>query len=442
LHIFEYNAQWFVVHLVPMSPFDFVILAAGNGTRMLSSVPKVFQNIADVQCISHIINCCTEFAKLANVVVVTKAEFANYSQFRNCSVAIQEKPLGTGDAVKQAIPFLKHDRVIVICGDMPLLETSALQRISKSDKAVAVIAMHLDKDVIDMPYGRIVSDEIIEYEQATNEIKKWPWANSGLYNFRVDFLRENVHKEKYLTDLLHYAKGSIDIIRVDDYQIFHGINTMHDLTVAENIMQNKLRKKHLANGIQIQDPATVYFSFYTEIESNVVIEQNVIFKGRVQVKSGAVIKAFSYLENCFVGKNVIVGPFARIRSGSVLDEHSEIGNFVEVKESTVGIHSKAKHLAYIGNATIGPKVNIGAGAITCNYDGVNKNKTTIGSGVMVGANCSLIAPINIGAGTIVAAGSVITRSTEENVLAIGRAPQTNKRDGAVRFREKTKKRSK
>jgi bifunctional UDP-N-acetylglucosamine pyrophosphorylase/glucosamine-1-phosphate N-acetyltransferase len=347
-------------------------------------------------------------------------------------IVIQKNSLGTGDAVKCALPFLKSKDVVVLCADTPLLLPEHFDQLLLSKKDASLIAMKLPKDLIHMPYGRVINGKIVEYNEASPEEKKNNLANSGIYKFNTKFLKENIEKlfnnnskgEYYITDIFQNSEPKIFIS--DDYWAFHGINIPADLVEAEKIMQNKIRQKMIQNGVRLLDPNTVYFSSITLIEKDVIIEQNVIFKGRVTIKSGAIIKAFSYIEDCLIEKNAKIGPFARIRGNSNIDENSEIGNFVEIKSSIIGKDSKTKHLAYIGDAEIGESVNIGAGTITCNYDGVRKHKTVIENKVMVGANCSLVAPVTLGAGTVVGAGSTITEDTKENTLAIARARQQNK----------------
>ncbi|MDR2075025.1 MAG: bifunctional UDP-N-acetylglucosamine diphosphorylase/glucosamine-1-phosphate N-acetyltransferase GlmU [Holosporales bacterium] len=411
---------------------DFIILAGGNSTRINSSIPKIFQEIAGKPCISYVIDCCLEITSPQNVIVVTKQEFANHELFKGLQIAIQKDPLGTGDALKCAIPFLKNESVVVVCADTPLLLSEHFNQLLLSEKEASLIAMRLPDELIHMQYGRIIDGKVVEYNEIPLEEKKNNLVNSGIYKFNTNFLKSNIDRlsnnnsknEYYITDILQNSKTEIFIS--DDYWTFHGINTQEDLVNAEKIMQDRLRKKMTQNGARLLDPDTVYFSAATLIEKDAIVEQNVIFKGRVTVKSGAIIKAFSYIEDCVIEKGAKIGPFARIRGNSNIAENSEIGNFVEIKSSIIGRDSKAKHLAYIGDSEVGESVNIGAGTITCNYDGVRKHKTVIKDKVMVGANCSLVAPITLGTGTVVGAGSTITEDTKENTLAIARARQQNK----------------
>ncbi len=440
-----YN-RWF---LLGVFMIDFIILAAGNGTRMHSFTPKIFQKIAGKPCIAYIIDVCKNFPNCGKIIVVTKRELVNNKLFEKVVTVIQEKALGTADAVKRALPFLQGEKVIVMCGDIPLIDYQNLLILNSFSEKIAIMAMEIPEKMFNMPYGRLDGKKIIEYKDANEEQKKINIANTGIYGFQSDFLFKNINNitinnknnEYYLTDILSFAcPKDIRIHISKDYWAFHGINTMKDLFKAELYMQNKLREQAINRGVKMLDPNSVYLSIDTNIEKDVIIEQNVVFKGAVEIKSGAIIKSFSYIEDSKIMSNVIVGPFARIRGESLISPFSEIGNFVEVKGSIIGERSKSKHLAYIGDANIAENVNIGAGTITCNYDGFNKHKTVIESDVMVGANCSLVAPINIKKGTIIAAGSTVNINTEENTLAIARSRQENKKDGAIKIRQLKEKR--
>lgn len=428
--------------------FDFVILAAGRGSRMSSSLPKIFQKIADKPCISYEIDLCREIDPEGQIIVVTRENLADADCFNGLTVAIQDKPLGTGDALKAALPFISSDEVLVLNGDLPLVSCEGLSPLIASSFNVSLIGAKLPKVLRDLPYGRIVGKKIVEFKDATEEEKESPYFNTGIYKFKTSFLKTNLPKltndnksnEYYLSDILKFANSEdIDIIFSENYWVFHGINTMSDLAQAEQQMQQRLRQKMMSKGVKLLDPNSSFFSADMEIEADVIIEPNVIFKGKVEIKSGAVIKAFSYIENSTVEQNAVVGPFARIRGGSLLAPFSEIGNFVEIKGTTIGEGSKAKHLAYLGDSSLGRKVNIGAGTITCNYDGFNKHKTTIEDKSMIGAHCSLIAPVVIGKNSIIAAGTTVTKNVPPNSLAISRLPQENKENGAIKIRENKKK---
>ncbi len=422
---------------------DFVILAAGKGTRMKSETPKIFQTIAEKPIIRYIIDTCKHFS--SNIIVVTQESLLNHELFADVTTVAQSSPKGTGDAVLQAIPFLKADNTIILCGDMPLIETKHLELLINSSKN-SLISMTIPDELIGMPYGKVILNEgkfekIIEYKNATTQEKLIPLTNTGVYKIETSILKKYINEIKqnsltqefYLTDLFEILKRNkidISVVQSKEYWPFHGINTMEDLAKAENIMQNRLRKKFMDNGVKLLDPQTIYFAFDTEIDSNVVIEQNVIIKQGVRIHSNTRINAFSHISECEIMKDVEIGPFARIRGNAKLMESSSIGNFVEVKGSLIGKNSKAKHLSYIGDTTVGSDSNIGAGTITCNYDGIRKYKTIIGNKAFVGSNSTLIAPLTIGDNTIIAAGSVINKDVSKNSLAIARCKQSEISNGA------------
>lgn len=431
---------------------DFVILAAGKGSRMKSTNPKIFQTIAEKPIIQYIIDTCKQFSP--NIIVVTRESLLDHKLFDGTITVSQSNPKGTGDAVLQAIPFLKSDNTIILCGDMPLIEPAHLANLV-NHSGNTLMAMTIPNELIDMPYGRVILnnenlEKIVEYKNATNEERLIPLANTGIYKLETSILKKYINEIKqnpltqefYLTDLFEILKANeikTSVIQSKEYWPFHGINTMNDLAKAEEIMQNRLRKKFMNNGVKLLDPKTTYFSFDTEIDSNVVIEQNVIIKKAVKIHSNARINAFSHISECEIMENVEIGPFARIRGNAKFMESSAIGNFVEVKGSIIGQNSKAKHLSYIGDTVIGSDSNIGAGTITCNYDGVKKHKTTIGNKSFIGSNSTLIAPITIEDNTIIGAGSVINRNVSKNSLAIARCKQSEITNGAEKIWKNKKK---
>ncbi|MBQ7524371.1 MAG: bifunctional UDP-N-acetylglucosamine diphosphorylase/glucosamine-1-phosphate N-acetyltransferase GlmU [Alphaproteobacteria bacterium] len=417
---------------------DFVILAAGLGTRMKCSTPKIFQTVAGKPIVRYVVDACKSFEQ--NVFVVTQEHLREDNCFVDVTPVVQRSPKGTADAVRQAVGFLKSEYTVILCGDMPLLENRHLDALVNATQDNTLTAMIVPDELSHMPYGRVILqdgqfDHIIEYKNATPEERSSKLANAGVYKVKTELLkryigeiRENpVSKEFYLTDLFGILKDTgneVAVVQSDDYWSFHGINTMQDLAKAERVMQTRLREKFMNAGVKLLDPETTYFAHDTEIASDVIIEPNVIIGAEVRIGRGSRINAFSHLVNCEVSENVEIGPFARIRGGAKFMSKSSIGNFVEVKGSTLGCGSKAKHLAYIGDTTIGNSSNIGAGTITCNYDGVKKHKTSIGDYVFVGSNSTLIAPVSVGDGAIIGAGSVITKGVSPNSLAIARTSQT------------------
>ncbi|MDR1476003.1 MAG: bifunctional UDP-N-acetylglucosamine diphosphorylase/glucosamine-1-phosphate N-acetyltransferase GlmU [Holosporales bacterium] len=419
---------------------DFVILAGGLGTRTHTNCPKMFLEIAGQALIRYIINLCAIFSD--RIISVVSPQLIGHHLFDGSVQAIQEKPKGTGDAIKSAIPFIDSENIVIMCSDTPLIESKHINALLATDGDVAIIACRIPDDMLDMPYGRIIFDEhqqfvkIVEHSDINYKEKDYPYANCGIYRIKTNILKkyipylsqDHLSGEYYITDLLSILNENdvkISVIMSDEYWPFHGINTLNDLALAENIIQKKLRSKFMKNGVKLSDPESVYFSFDSEIGSDVTIEQDVVIKNGVTIRSGSTIKSFCYLENCVIMENAVIGPFARIRDQSVMMENAIIGNFVEIKQSTIGRSAKVKHLSYIGNTYVGYKSNIGAGTITCNYDGVKKHKSVIGDNVMVGSNCSIISPIKIGDEALVAAGSVITEDVPGNTLAIARPKQQN-----------------
>ncbi len=429
---------------------DFVILAAGNGSRMHSSLPKFFQTVAGKPIIRYIIDACHELSH--NVIVVTKDNLKGSKLFSDISISIQKDPLGTADAVKSSLPLLNSDYTVILCGDMPFIESEHLKSLIESKDENVILSMKIPDKFSQMPYGRVILknskfEKIIEYKDASNEDKKCPSANTGIYKIKTDLLKKYLPKIKknansmefYLTDIFEIMKKDgieISVIESSEYWPFHGINTMQDLALAEQIVQNQLRKKFMDLGVMLIAPETVYFSHDTKIASDVLIEPNVFIGNNVKIGKGSKIHAFSHIENCEIMNNVEIGPFARLRGNSVFMSDSSVGNFVEVKGSVFGEKTKAKHLSYIGDSTIGNHTNIGAGTITCNYDGVKKYKTQIGDDVFVGSNSTLIAPITISDGALIGAGSVITKNVENDALAISRARQIEVTNGAKKIWKK------
>jgi bifunctional UDP-N-acetylglucosamine pyrophosphorylase/glucosamine-1-phosphate N-acetyltransferase len=430
---------------------DFIILAGGLGSRTKTSEPKMFLEIAGRPIIRYIIDLCSMFS--ARVISVVSPQIENHHLFDGSIRVVQHNAIGTGDAVKIAVSYVKSEYTVIMCADTPLVEPRYIAPLLEMDEDVAFIACKIPDDMLSMPYGRVIfSDDnkfvrIVEYSDASSEEKKNRYINSGIYKIKTSVLLNLINDiplncntgEYYFTELLTIlAQNSkpISVIKYEEYWPFHGINTLSDLAIAESIMQNKLREKFMENGVRLLDPASVYFSSDSYVDSNVVIEQNVIIKNGVKIHSGASIRSFCYLENCEIMEHATIGPFARIRDDTSVMTDAIIGNFVEIKKSIIGSEAKVKHLSYVGDTNIGQKSNLGAGTITCNYDGVRKHKSTIGSGVLVGANCSIVSPVKIGDGALLAAGSIITDDVPEKALAISRNRQQNYPNKAEEIRHK------
>lgn len=425
---------------------DCVILAAGNGTRMMTTTPKFFQSVAGRPIIRYAIDACSSVMP-AKVISVTSVAHKDNELFTGTDVVVQERPLGTADALKQAIPQLGSEYVIVMYADTPFVERKHLEMLLADTADVAFIAARMPDGLLHTPYGRVITDgckfrKIVEFKDASGDERTCNLMNAGVYKFKTELLKrhiDNVTKDNesaefYLTELLEIIKESgvaISVIRSDDYLAFHGINTMSDLTAAEEIMQNRLRESFLQKGVRLVAPASVYFSHDTEIAADVVVEPNVFIGTKVKIRTGVVIKAFSYIEGCEIMEHASVGPFARIRGNSRLESATIVGNFVEIKGSVLGKSTKVKHLSYVGDADIGDGTNIGAGTITCNYDGVRKHKTSIGKYVFVGSNSVFIAPVTVEDEALVAAGSVVDQTVQAGSLAIAR-PQLVIRAGKAK----------
>lgn len=443
-------------------PLAAIILAAGKGTRMRSSIPKVMHQIGGQPMLQHVLNTAKKAGAAQTVVVTGPDTPAVVDLAKPIPTTIQADRLGTGHAVQQAIPALdaaalKDQIVVVLYGDTPLIKPNTIQQLAGKltedpHTAIAVLGFKVDASEA---YGRLAISgngltEIIEYADATPEQKQLPLGNAGIMVFNGAILpsllakldNNNSKGEYYLTDTVSLAlqQGYRCQVQEVEREEVIGVNTKAELAVAERILQQRLRQQHLANGVTMTAPETVFLSADTKIAADVVIEPNVVLGAGVRIDAGTTIKAFSHLEGVTVGEHCQVGPFARLRPGTVLHEYVRIGDFVETKNAVFEAGSKASHLSYLGDSTIGAGANIGAGTITCNYDGFNKHKTYIGAGAFIGSNSALVAPVSISDGALVAAGSVITQNVPANAIASSRAPQQAKDGAAERFRQRQVKR--
>jgi bifunctional UDP-N-acetylglucosamine pyrophosphorylase / glucosamine-1-phosphate N-acetyltransferase len=441
-----------------MNNLQIIILSAGQGTRMKSDVPKVLHLLGGRPVLHYVLDLAHKMTPKEVILVVSPLLKDIETPFVHQTV-VQHPALGTGDAVKCALPYLTaKGHVLILYGDTPLIRRETLEHmISMSrfhpERAVIVLGMRpADKQ----NYARLLLnetgelEEIIEDKDLTPSQREMPLCNSGVMLVRGDLLESflsaltphNSAQEYYLTDLIKIArqKGYTCVIVEGEASEFMGINMRQDLALAEAYLQDRWRNKAMSEGVTLIDPKTIYFSYDTKVASDVRLHPCVVLGPGVEIEKGAEIFSFCRLSESRVGPYALVGPFAHLRGGTHLQEKAEIGNFVEVKKSTFGSKAKAKHLSYIGDTDIGPLANIGAGTITCNYDGFSKFKTQIGKGVSIGSNSSLIAPLSIGDYAIVGAGSVITQDVESHALAIARGNQTTLDRGADKFREKRKKR--
>jgi bifunctional UDP-N-acetylglucosamine pyrophosphorylase/glucosamine-1-phosphate N-acetyltransferase len=447
------------------SRFAAIILAAGSGTRMKSAIPKVLHPIAGQPMIAHPLQVLAPLRPAATVVVIGPRMDDVARTVAPAETVTQDPPLGTGDAVRTALQALQGrlapqghiEEILVLYGDTPLLRSDTLWRLlTEQKRAPAAILLAGMRPADPGPYGRLVSTpdrrilRIVEAADATPEEYAIRLVWGGLMLIRACHIfelvealdRNNAKSEFYLTAIVGLAtdKGlQCRAVELPAEELI-GINTRAELAEAEALMQWRLRRAVMDAGVTLVAPETVFLSADTRLGRDVVVEPNVTFGPGVAVGEGARICSFSHLEGAEVGMGARVGPFARLRPGAVLEDEVHVGNFVEVKAARLGAGAKANHLTYIGDAEVGARTNIGAGTITCNYDGFNKHPTTIGEDVFIGSNTALVAPVTVAAGAIVAAGSVVTHDVSADALSIARGRQVDKpgRAAEIRARLRTK----
>lgn len=430
-----------------------VILAAGKGTRMQSDLPKVLHPLAQVPILAHAIRSA-RFSDPEKMVIVAGHGFSQVAkaalEFAPDAIVVEQaEQLGTGHAVAQAKSALEDfdGDVIVLYGDTPFISEDTIAAIQSARRSSDLVVLGFDA-ADPARYGRLVTqgdvlDRIVEFKDATPEERAITLCNSGVMAAKATDLfswidqvgNSNASGEYYLTDCVGIARSAgktATVVRCDEAETL-GINSRAELASAEAAFQSRMRCEMLDTGITLYAPDTVFFAYDTVIGRDCIIEQNVVFGPDVTIESGATIRAFSHLEGCHVSRDAVVGPYARLRPGAELSEGVKIGNFVEVKNALIGEGSKVNHLSYIGDAEIGKGSNIGAGTITCNYDGVFKHRTTIGDNVFVGSNTMLVAPVTLGDHSMTASGSVITKDVPASDLAIARAEQVNKTGLAVKL---------
>jgi bifunctional UDP-N-acetylglucosamine pyrophosphorylase/glucosamine-1-phosphate N-acetyltransferase len=438
--------------------FAVIILAAGQGTRMRSDTHKVLHPIASRPLLLHLLDRVEALGADKKVVVVGKGREQVEAALagRDATIAIQAEQKGTGHAVQQASDALAgyDGPVIILYGDTPFVETRTLQRMLErldggGGPGIVVLASSPEDP---LRYGRIILGEgdriarMVEYKDATEEERSVRLCNSGMMAVRArDLFRwlgqvgnDNAAGEYYLPDIVNIAAAegrAAVVIEGDPYEAA-GVNSRAELAHLELEWQRRRREQALDQGATLIDPESVWFAFDTKLGRDVTVEPHVVFGPGVSVGDGAVIHAFSHIEGASIGTKASIGPFARIRPGTRLGENTRVGNFVELKKAEVAAGAKVNHLSYIGDASVGAKANIGAGTITCNYDGFGKYRTVIGAGAFIGSNTALVAPVTVGDGAIVGAGSVITRDVESDSLAIERNDQKGIAGWARRFRER------
>lgn len=445
-----------------MSELSAIVLAAGKGTRMKSDLHKVLHPIAGLPMLDHVLGSLSVLAPAKIVVVVgDKADQIEAAIGGRAAIARQEPQLGTGHAVQQAESALAgiEGDVLVLYGDVPFVHSGTMQlmldRLHADDSPAAVVLGFEPADP--GHYGRVIADEsgriakMVEFKDASEEERACRLCNSGLLAARGDDLftllarvgNDNAQGEYYLPDIVNIAiaDGRIcAVVTCEDPGEVTGINSRAELAAAEAQWQAQRRSDAMANGATLMAPDTVFFAHDTQLGRDVTIEPNVVFGPGVSVANGATIYGFSHIEGATIGEGCLVGPFARLRPGAVMEQGSKVGNFVEMKKAVLGEGAKANHLTYLGDATIGAGANIGAGTITCNYDGYFKYKTEIGPRAFIGSNSALIAPVKIGADAIVAAGSAVSRDVDDGEMRMVRGEQLVKPGWADRFHDAMKKR--
>lgn len=423
-----------------------VILAAGKGTRMLSDTPKVLHQIAHAPMLAHAMRTGAALDPERIVIIAgvgaDAVAKAAHDVDETAEIVLQAKQSGTAHAVAQAQDALAEFKgdVFVLFGDTPFLQPETVQRMqdARATHDLVILGFHAADPG---RYGRLVmqGDElqrIVEFKDATPEQRQTDFCNSGLmacdatslFGLVAEIGNDNASDEYYLTDVVELARARglrVTAVACDESETL-GINSRADLAAAEAVFQTRARAALLAAGVSMTAPDTVFLAFDTIVGRDALIEPNVVFGPGVTVESGAHIRAFSHLEGCHVSRGAIVGPYARLRPGAELAEDARVGNFVEIKNAQISEGAKISHLSYVGDASVGARANIGAGTITCNYDGVLKHHTEIGAGAFIGSNTMLVAPVKIGNGALTASGSVITRDVDDDALAMSRSPQVTK----------------
>ncbi len=429
-----------------------IILAAGQGTRMKSPLPKVLHPVGGRAMLDHAIDAAEALGceRIVVVVGVHSPEVRAHVEKRlgANAIAVQDPPLGTGHAVRAAEAALTgfDGEVVITYGDVPLLKAADIEPVFGGEGVTVIGFEARDPGA----YGRLVMQRddllaITEAKEASADVLAVTACNSGvmaapsalLFDLLAEVTNDNAKGEYYLTDVVALARrrGAPARAVFAPEDAVMGVNTQGELAQAEALFQQARRDEALASGVMMPAPHTVHFSWDTEVGPGAVIEPYVVFGSGARVAGGARVRSFSHVEGATIAAGAEVGPYARLRPGAAIGEKARIGNFVEVKNLAMGAGAKANHLAYLGDGEVGPGANIGAGVIFCNYDGFFKHRTSVGEGAFVGSNSALVAPVTIGAGSMVGSGSVITRDVEPGALALGRAGQTAKPGWAARFME-------
>ena len=420
-----------------------IILSAGSGNRMLSSIPKPLNSISGKTMLQWVIDANKSAKINRSIIVIPKNNKEIEEATKEFETVVQPLPLGTGDALIKAKKLLNDfNGIVIVCfADTPFISPNTLKKIIKTFENGSKLIISGFKKYEKNNYGKIIFSEkndlieIIEEKDTKLRNIKSDFCNGGIMAIHssilecLDEIKSNkITQEIYLTEIVKIVNQhnkKITFVEIDENEIL-GINNQLDLADAERISQNALRKKAMLNGVKLIAPETVFFNFDTKIYKDVVIHPNVVFGKNVVIGPLVEIKSFSYLEDCEIKKESIIGPFARLRGNTIIGPKSKIGNFVEIKNSKLDEEVKVSHLSYIGDSEVGEFTNIGAGTVICNYDGKNKNKTKIGKKSFVGSNSTIIAPINVGDNVTLGAGSTFNKDVPNNTLSIGRAYQINK----------------
>lgn len=440
-----------------MTAISLIILAAGKGTRMKSDLPKVLHPVAGAPLLTHALNAGAALSPTETLVVAGHGAEQVAAAVKNVApsaqVVLQTEQLGTAHAVDQARAALAdfEGDAIVLYGDTPFIRPETLQTMCNARQNGADVVV-LGFDAADPgKYGRLVAEgdrliRIVEAKDATPAELDIQLCNSGvicadraqLFDLIAQVGDDNAQGEYYLTDIVGLANSAglrCEVVTCPEQETL-GINSRLELARGEAIWQDQRRTEAMTEGATLTAPETVYFAYDTQIGRDVVIEPHVVFGPGVHVADGVTLRAFSHLEGCDVATGAVIGPYARLRPGSQIGAKAKIGNFVEVKKARLEEGAKINHLSYVGDAEVGAGANIGAGTITCNYDGVNKHLTQIGAGAFIGSNTALVAPVSVGAGAMVSAGATVTTDVPAEALALARAPQVNKPGLAKKLRER------
>ena len=433
--------------------FTAIILAAGKGTRMRSSLPKPLHRVGGHPMLGWSIDAARAAGATRTIAVLAPDSGAIQKWLDDTAIAIQEDQLGTGNAVAAARDAVGQDDgiAIVMFADTPLVRADSISAIVGKVADDAAIAVAAFEPADPTGYGRLVQgrdgsiESIVEHREATDAQQRIGLCNGGIMAARTPLLfdlldqvtNDNAKGEYYLTDIVALASAGghrVAHMVIDETEIL-GVNDRVDLAAAEAALQSRLRTTAMQAGVTMVAPDTVFIAADAVIEPDVIIEPHVVIGGGCHIGEGSIIRAFSHLEGTHLGACCIIGPYARLRPGTEAGDGVRVGNFVEIKKTKLGAGAKANHLTYLGDATIGSEANIGAGTITCNYDGFGKHETLIGDDAFIGSNTALVAPVKIGARAIIGAGSTITRDVGPDNIAVERAHTSEREGAAAKFRE-------